>query len=290
MYPFVLLHSSLTQAPPQSDSPPTPPPAPSPLASRITKSLMTKLSESPTPRRDFLGQIAASAIVLAGTACAPAATAQGPAPAPAPAPAAAPPSSARDRIVPIKNWDDSWFGRLTAKHKAVFDTPDFAEGMILGPGHATRYMNGMRDALGATGADVQTVVVIRHRAIPFAFNDAMWAKYEIGKELKIKGDGGEWATRNPFAGPRGGDTARAQSSDRPQTNAVWFSSHGHVLLGCDLATQGYAGTIASQAKRPAQEIYDELRANLVPGLILQPNGIYATLRAQEAGCVFMRST
>jgi hypothetical protein len=248
---------------------------------------MTKLSDSPTPRRDFLGQIAASAIVLAGTACASATAAQST----SPVPAAAPPTQADDRIVPIKNWDDSWFARITAKHKAVFDTPDFADGMVLGPGQATRYINGMHEALGVTAADVQTVVVIRHRAIPFAFNDAMWTKYEIGQDLKIKANGGQWATRNPFAGPRGGgDSTRAPSADRPQANAVWLSSHGHVLLGCGLATQGYASTIASRTKRPAQEIYDELTANLVSGLILQPNGIYATLRAQEAGCAFMRST
>jgi hypothetical protein len=166
--------------------------------------------------------------------------------------------------------------------------------MILGPGHATRYINGMRDALGAGAADVQTVVVIRHHAIAFAFNDAMWAKYEIGKDLKIKGDGEEWATKNPFAGPRsrggrGGNAAQA-NNDRPQANAEWLSSHGHILLGCDLATQGYATTIAEHTKGTMKTIYEELKANLVPGLILQPNGIYATLRAQEAGCAFMRST
>jgi len=228
-------------------------------------------------------------MVLAGTACAPASAASNT----APTPAAAPPSSASDRITPTTSWDDSWFARLTAKHKAVFDTPDYSEGMILGPGQATRYMNGMHDALGATGADVQTVIVVRHRAIPFAFNDAMWEKYEIGKDLKIKGNGDLWAIRNPFAGARarsGGDSSRAQNNDRPQANAVWLSSHGHVLLGCDLATQGYAGTIASHTKRPMKEIYEELKANLVSGLVLQPNGIYATLRAQEAGCTFMRST
>ena len=37
-------------------------------------------------------------------------------------------------------------------------------------------------------------------------------------------------------------------------------------------------------------IFEELKANLVPGMILQPNGVYAVLRAQEAGCAFMRST
>lgn len=250
---------------------------------------MTTSSESSTPRREFLGQIAASAVVLAGTACAgPINIAQTATTTPAPAP------TGRNRgAATTTQWDNSWFDRLTAKHKAVFDSPDFAEGMILGPGHATRYINGLHDALGATASEVQTVVVVRHHAIPFAFNDAMWAKYEIGKDLKIKGDGEEWATKNPFAasrsrGGRGGNTPA--NNDRPQGNAEWLSSHGHILLGCDLATQGYATTLATRTNGTMKTIYDELKANLVPGLILQPNGIYATLRAQEAGCVFMRST
>jgi hypothetical protein len=247
---------------------------------------MTKPSESSTPRREFLGQIAASAVVLAGTACAaPITIAQSPTATPAP-------SGGGTRGAAATQWDDSWFGRLTAKHKAVFDTPDFSEGMILGPGHATRYINGVHDALGGSNADVQTVIVIRHRAIVFAFGDAMWAKYEIGKDLKIKGEGEEWATKNPFATARsrGGRAGASTNNDRPQANAEWLTSHGHVLLGCDLATQGYAGTLAERTKGTMKTIYEELKANLVPGVILQPNGIYATLRAQEAGCVFMRST
>ena len=226
--------------------------------------------------------MAASAIVLAGTACAPAAAAQATNPTPAPAPGG-------NRAAGATPWDDFWFGRLTAKHKAVFDTPDFSEGNIQGPGQATEYINGVHDALGAAPNDVQTVIVIRHRAIPFAFNDAMWAKYEIGKHLKIKGDGEEWATKNPFAGARPGGRGGAANNDRPQGNAVWLSSHGHVLLGCNLATQGYAGTLAEQTKGTMKTIYEDLKANLVPGVILQPNGVYATLRAQEAGCAFMRS-
>lgn len=251
---------------------------------------MTKPSESSTPRREFLGQIAASAVVLAGTACAgPMNIAQTSAATPKPVPA---PIGGANRSAAQTQWDDSWFGRLTAKHKAVFDTPDFSEGTIQGPGQATRYINGMHDALGAGPGDVQTVIVIRHHAIAFAFNDAMWAKYEIGKDLKIKGEGEEWATKNPFAagrsrGGRGG--AAPSNNDRPQGNAEWLSSHGHVLLGCDLATQGYAGTTATRTNGTMKTIYEDFKANLVPGLILQPNGIYAALRAQEAGCTFMRS-
>lgn len=253
---------------------------------------MKKISNTPTDRRDFLGQIAASAVVLAGTACAaPASLAQT-----SVTPAVPGAASTANRPATPTHWDDSWFNRLTAKHKAVFDTPEFSEGMILGAGQATRYIAGMRDALGAGPNDVQTVIVIRHRALPFALNDAMWAKYEIGKDLKIKGDGEEWATKNPFAAPRAGRSAgrgggeRSQSADRPQSNAEWLTSHGHILLGCDLATQGYAGTVAAHTKGAMKTIYEEFKANLVPGLLLQPNGIYATLRAQEAGCAFMRST
>ena len=75
-----------------------------------------------------------------------------------------------------------------------------------------------------------------------------------------------------------------------QANAAWLSSHGHIFLGCALATQGYAGKIAERTKGSSNEIFEELKANLVPGMILQPNGVYAVLRAQEAGCAFMRST
>jgi hypothetical protein len=254
---------------------------------------MRKPSAVPTDRRDFLGQIAASAVVLAGSACAaPASLVQT-----SVAPAASGTASATNRLSVATNWDDTWFNRLTAKHKAVFDTPDFAEEMILGPGHATRYIAGMRDALGAGPNDVQTVIVIRHRALPFALNDAMWAKYEIGKDLKIKGEGDNWATKNPFAAPRArrssgraGGGPSSQNTDRPQPNAEWLTSHGHILLGCDLATQGYAGTVASRTKGEMKTIYEEFKANLVQGLLLQPNGIYAALRAQEAGCAFMRST
>jgi hypothetical protein len=80
------------------------------------------------------------------------------------------------------------------------------------------------------------------------------------------------------------------SSDRPQSTLAWLASHGHVLLGCDLATRGYAEIIAERAKTDSQVVYEELKANLVPGVILQPTGVYAVHRAQEAGCTYIRST
>jgi hypothetical protein len=242
--------------------------------------------DRPTARREFLGQIAASAIVIAGTACAtPAAAGPTTAPSPAPAPSGNPGTQA-------SKWDDSWFGRLTAKHKAVFDSPAFDDGSALY--HASGYIGGMHDAAGAGVNDVQVVIVMRHSAVPMTLNDAMWAKYEIGKEKKIKDySTDKFATRNPFyaAAPSSNAAARpAPSPDRPSPALSWLGSHGHILLGCDLAMRGFSFQIAEKTKTQQRAVYDEFKANLVPGVILQPTGVYAVLRAQEAGCAFFKSS
>jgi len=249
----------------------------------VTQPADQPIEDRPTDRREFLGQIAASAIVIAGTACASPATA-GQTTAPTPASA---PSGNRAAV----QWDDSWFGKLTAKHKAVFDSPAFEDGLALD--HATGYIRGMREAAGAGVDDVQVVIVMRHRAVPMTLNDAMWSKYEIGKDKQIKDyPSDKFATRNPFyaAAPSSNGSRPAPSPDRPQSTLSWLGSHGHILLGCDLAMRGFASQVAERTKGEQRVIYEEFKANLIPGAILQPTGVYAVLRAQEAGCQFFRST
>jgi len=240
---------------------------------------MQNQSEPTTPRREFLGQMAASALALAGTACA------GSALTPQPAASPAAPSTPR---APTR-WDDSWFGRLTAKHKAVFDMPDIQDPAPIE--HARIWLEGLNAALGAAPGDAQAVIVIWHAAVVAAYNDAMWSKYELGKLRKVKDDStGKWAVRNPFASPDppkpGDPPARPSSPDRPGDYLGWFAQYGHTLLACNLATLGMSFILAKKVKGEEHAIYAELTANLIPGVILQPSGIYAVHRAQEAGCTF----
>jgi hypothetical protein len=51
-----------------------------------------------------------------------------------------------------------------------------------------------------------------------------------------------------------------------------------------------ASDISYGAALNHDEVRAELRANLVPGAILVPSGIYALIRAQNAGCAFMPGT
>jgi len=223
---------------------------------------VTDSLEQETPRRGFLGQVAVSALALAAAACrGPAAAVESATTVPTPGPRGAAPS----------NWDDSWTTRLKAKHRAVFDSPEIDDGLALN--HTTGYVRAMHDALGSD--DAQTVLVLRHHGVPLAFNDAMWAKYAIGEDKKVRDRSGDWATHNPHAG----------------TIAAQLLAKGHIVLACDLATRNYAGQISRRlAGATTAAVYQELKANLIPGVILQPTGVYAAHRAQEVGCTYIRST
>jgi hypothetical protein len=49
-----------------------------------------------------------------------------------------------------------------------------------------------------------------------------------------------------------------------------------------------ASAYAKKTSVPVADVQKELRANLVPGVILQPSGVYAVVRAQNAGAAFFR--
>src|SRR5262245_18636806 len=149
-------------------------------------------------RRQFIGELAAGAAALAAVACTPAAATNAPSQAPkpaTPAPQTEMPSGAMP--VPPKEWDSSWIGRITAKHKAIFDSPEISEGTALYP--AMSYLGSIKDVFGTGDSDVSVVVVLRHHAVPLIFNDAMWAKYDVGAATKTNDSkAGKPATRNIY--------------------------------------------------------------------------------------------
>lgn len=225
------------------------------------------MSRTPTTsRRKLLGQMAAAAATLAVGANASAG-------AQAAASTAAP------------QWDDGWTAKLaTAKHKAVFDAPEIADGTILT--NAYVYLLSYKTVYGITDADLQPVLVIRHAAIPMAFDDAMWEKYELGKYAKVKEpDSKRWARANPFA-REGVGAAKGMTG----YSLEGLHKRGALLIGCNLAFVNTAGRIARRTKQEPAAVREELRAHLIPGLTLQHSGVFAVMRAQEAGCTYIRSS
>lgn len=229
---------------------------------------------APSTRRDFIGQVATAAATIAVTACAAPVVAQS---AGAAAPKRAP--------IPTPEWDDSWAARVSAaKHKAVFDAPDIADGTVLA--NAFVFMMTYHQMYKTADADTVAVLVMRHQGVGLALGDALWDRYDLGKELKIKDPvTGKWAKRNPWQ--------RYDARDKesfPGFSLEDLAKRGAVLLACNLAANNQAARIAKRTNQDRDAVVAEVRANLVPGTILMPSGVLATIRAQEAGAAFVRST
>ena len=75
---------------------------------------------------------------------------------------------------------DDWFDELPGKHRIIFDTfmsDMFGEAV----GFVGNYISVNKDAYELGEKDIAVVLTVRHQTAPFAFNDAMWAKY--GKQF-----------------------------------------------------------------------------------------------------------
>jgi len=231
------------------------------------------------PRREFLGWLGASTVM--------AATAGSPLAAQEPPPAAARPDGGpdgADRLVPVSaEWDVTWADRIQGKHRAVFDSPGVSEGAALF--RAAMWRDQYKEVYGTPPEEMSAVVVIRHTAIPLAMGDAYWARFGIGKEEKLKDPATrKWYVTNPV---------RTPWSPEPRWTAYGlegFMASGGIVLACNLAFRMVIAKFREADKSTREEAEAAARALLIPGIILQPSGIFAALRAQQAGCSYIMAS
>jgi hypothetical protein len=219
-----------------------------------------------TPRRQFLGWFGASAFVAAS----------------APLAALEPPERPRQPEQPVDDsWDMSWVDRITGKYRAVFDSPELSEGAALW--RASMWRDQYKEVYGVERAEMTPVLVIRHGAISMAMDDGYWAEFRVGKEEKLKNQTTKkWEVANPF---------RVNAPGTPERYATYslegFMGSGGIVLACNLAFQQVVWNYRQAAKLSREEATARARERLIPGIILQPSGVFATLRAQEAGCGYI---
>ena len=189
-------------------------------------------------------------------------------------------STANRRWEPARHEKDDWLDKVPGKHRLVFDTIT-ANGLGEALTFANNFMRVNRSDYGLENNDLAVVIVVRHRATPFGYNDAIWTKY--GMTL---------AARARFEDPK--------SKLAPSTNVYNSGAYGELLPNrgttldalskqgvqlavCSLATRAYAGSIAEAVGGNPDTIYGELVANLVSSSRMVPAGIVAVSRAQERG-------
>jgi hypothetical protein len=183
-----------------------------------------------------------------------------------------------------ETWDISWAKRITGKHKAMFDVPEIEDGV--GIFRAGIWGQQYTDVLKLSPGDLSTVIVIRHAAIPLAMTSEFWATYGLGKELKIKNDKGKkWTMVNPML---------SSPSTNPKSPTAAFLldkqlANGAIALACNLAFRQMVSMVAKQDKLTPADARTKAKTFLVPGVIMQPSGIFANVMAAEAGCAFVNA-
>jgi hypothetical protein len=178
-------------------------------------------------------------------------------------------------------WDVTWVDRIKGKYRAVFDSPGFSDGAALF--RSVIWARQYKDVYGATPAEMSTVLVIRHTGIVLAMNDEFWQTYEIGKRKKLKDSSTKkFFAHNPIASSPKGAPPQFADMTIPK-----FIENGGIVLACNMAFMDPVSIVEKQEKLKHEEAEKKARAFLLPGVILQPSGIFAVLRAQEAGCNYI---
>jgi intracellular sulfur oxidation DsrE/DsrF family protein len=216
-------------------------------------------------RRSFLGSAAAAAAALGlDTLIAPSQAAE----------SESPPAAGS-----VAAGFQAWLNSITGKHRQVYDMPEVNNGFGLIWSHV--YLLTGVQSYGVPEKDLGVVVVLRHAAIPIAFNDAQWTKYKLGEVFKVNDPATKApATRNPFTNVKPGDLPFPEAAlDRLVARGVKFGV-------CAMAMTFYSGMVARQAGIDAHAVMQDWTGGVLPGVQIVPSGVVAVNGAQAHGCSY----
>ncbi|MBC8087625.1 MAG: hypothetical protein H7Z40_10185 [Phycisphaerae bacterium] len=178
-------------------------------------------------------------------------------------------------------WDVSWTDRLKGKYKAVFDCPETGEGAAMF--RACIWRDQHKEVYGTPQSETSPVLVVRHAAMALIMDDEYWRRFGIGDAEKMI----DPATDNGYAkNPiRVGDPKATGAFAR--YNLTDFMADGGIVLACNLAFRSVVSKYQRTDKLSPADARKVALEHMVPGVIMQPSGIFAVLRAQEVGCNYV---
>lgn len=230
-----------------------------------------KPTDSNTNRRTFLGTLAtgAAAVSVASFATPLQAIAE------------------TKKSLPLNEEDpDAWFQKIKGKHRMIFDATE-PNGVF--PFAWPRVFLLTNSMTGTPEKDSNVVVVLRHEAIPYAMNSSLWAKYNFGDMFKIQDSKtAASAVRNAFYKPAAGDF-QIPGIGPVAIGINELQESGVMFCVCNMALTVYSAVAAQKNNMSKDEVYNDWKAGILPGIQLVPSGVWAVGRAQEHGCAYCKA-
>ena len=183
---------------------------------------------------------------------------------------AAPPAQAQSvgRFDPLRHAQDDWLDQIPGRHRYIVDAPN-PDGFSSAIQFTTTYFNINVNDYSLKDSDLAVVLVARHLSTLFAYSDAIWAKF--GKPI---------SERNHVLDPK---TNQPPTVNLQRERLEPLIKRGLRLAVCNQSSRGYAGAIAMAMGLKQDDVFEEMKANLLPNARLVPAGIVAINRAQERG-------
>jgi hypothetical protein len=230
--------------------------------------IMEKHDLQQTSRRGFIGSIAAGTTAFGLSAI-------------------AAPLSLHAGTIQTGNADDpdAWFDKIKGrKHRVVFDVTEPREVMPFAWPKVYLLTN---QATGSQPKDCGVVVVLRHDAIGYAFEDSLWAKYKMGEMFKANDPKTKAPSlRNPFWKPQP-DDFKIPGIGAVEIGINQLQDNGVMFCVCDVAMTVFSAASAQMSGGNAADVKKEWVAGLLPGVQVMPSGVWAATRAQEHGCAYI---
>src|SRR6478735_5260096 len=221
--------------------------------------------DTKTHRRGFLGRILGTAAALTA-------------------------ASGEQRAEAQPGGPDDWIKNVKGTHRCLFDFPQHKNGLPLL--HILNYLNTYSEAYKTTPGQVGAVGTFYgiggQSSIPLAFNDAMWAKYDLGAYTGLKDGSGKPHTRNLVMEAYQSPPIPMLAGVLPALGIESLQKMGTTFLLCANAFGGWCAELEARGKGKAPELMNELKANMLPGVIMVPAMVIAIEAAQKAGIAYNR--
>ena len=175
-------------------------------------------------------------------------------------------------------WDLSWVEELRGKHKQVFTIGSLTKNLPL---HVvTNYLDAHLEVYGLKHPDINTVVGITQPGFPINANDALWAKYELGRRWELKDpETSDWATRNIYM-------ENVPAAPGKVVGIKTLQARGTIFWQCNNSLGVIVRQFSRELKQPQDAIRAELIAGLIPGVKLVPAHTMVLGLVQERGCTY----
>ena len=177
---------------------------------------------------------------------------------------------------------NAWLKELKAKHRQFFDNPTPNGGIALV--HVMNYYDTYNKAFGVKDSDINAVLTFYGATTFHALNDGVWAKYKLGEFLGENDPAtGKPAVANPWR-----TAPIVLGMTIPAASIESLHKRGATLIVCNNALTIFSSLLAQKRGLDEKAVYEDLKANIIPGISLIPGMVVAVDQAQRLGVSYHR--